>query len=102
MWERSGHTERGRDGCRVPLPWSVSGPSLGFGTGGSWLPQPLDWAKLSVEAQSDDQDSMLSFYRTALRVRREHPVLGAGDGVTRSEERRVGKEGGARASRGTA
>ncbi len=82
MWERSGHTERGRDGCRVPLPWSVSGPSLGFGTGGSWLPQPPDWAKLSVEAQSDDQDSMLSFYRTALRVRREHPALGAGDGVS--------------------
>jgi alpha-glucosidase len=78
MWERSGHTERGRDGCRVPLPWAASGPSLGFGTGGSWLPQPADWAKLSVEAQSGDQDSMLSFYRNALRVRRENPALGAG------------------------
>src|SRR5262249_6710936 len=33
VWERSGHTERGRDGCRVPIPWTRTGPSLGFGPG---------------------------------------------------------------------
>ena len=40
IWERSGHTVRGRDGCRVPIPWTVDGPSLGFGSGAPWLPQP--------------------------------------------------------------
>ncbi|MDQ1288579.1 MAG: alpha-glucosidase [Actinomycetota bacterium] len=79
-WQRSGHTERGRDGCRVPLPWAASGPSLGFGTGPGWLPAPSSWAELSVERQQDDPDSMLTLYRTALRLRRELPALGSGDG----------------------
>jgi alpha-glucosidase len=79
-WERSGHTERGRDGCRVPLPWAAEGLSLGFGAGPGWLPQPASWAQLSVERQRADPDSMLSFYRRALRLRRELPALGAGDG----------------------
>ena len=30
-WERSGHTVKGRDGCRVPIPWTTDGPSFGFG-----------------------------------------------------------------------
>jgi alpha-glucosidase len=69
---------KGRDGCRVPLPWATSGPSLGFGPGRSWLPQPASWAGLSVQAQDGDPGSMLSLYRRALRVRREHPALGDG------------------------
>ncbi len=32
----------GRDGCRVPLPWTAEGTSLGFGSNGAHLPQP-DW-----------------------------------------------------------
>jgi alpha-glucosidase len=81
-WEKSGHTERGRDGCRVPLPWTAEGPSLGFGPGPGWLPQPPSWSKLSVEQQLHDPASTLSFYRQALRLRRELPALGAGDGGT--------------------
>jgi alpha-glucosidase len=80
-WERSGHTVRGRDGCRVPLPWTRSGPSLGFGPVPGWLPQPPDWAELSVEAQDGDAASMLTLYREALRLRRELPQLGAGGGA---------------------
>ncbi|MCF6521895.1 glycoside hydrolase family 13 protein [Streptomyces sp. JJ36] len=70
-----------RDGCRVPLPWNRTGDSYGFGTGGSWLPQPAEWAGLSVEAQTGDADSTLELYRTALRLRRDHPDLGAGESV---------------------
>jgi len=81
VWERSGHTDRGRDGCRVPIPWTATGPSLGFGDGGSWLPQPADWADLSVESQQGDPTSVLELYRDALRARREHPDLGAGSDV---------------------
>ena len=43
-----------------------------------WLPQPADWAALTVEQQADDPSSMLSLYREALRIRREHPALGDG------------------------
>lgn len=73
VWERSGHTDRGRDGCRVPLPWTVAGTSYGFGSGGSWLPQPAGWGDRSVEAESGDPDSVLSLYRSALRLRRDIP-----------------------------
>ncbi|MEJ8656803.1 glycoside hydrolase family 13 protein [Streptomyces sp. MS1.AVA.4] len=71
-----------RDGCRVPIPWTRSGTSYGFGSGGSWLPQPADWAELSVEAQTGIAGSTLELYRAALATRREHPGLGAGSGVT--------------------
>jgi alpha-glucosidase len=73
VWERSGHTDRGRDGCRVPIPWTASGPSLGFGPGRPWLPQPESWAKLAVAEQETSPESMLALYRCALRLRRRLP-----------------------------
>jgi alpha-glucosidase len=75
-WERSGHELRGRDGCRVPLPWSGAAPPFGFGPGCTpWLPQPAAWADLAAEAQTGDPASTLELYRAALRIRREHPGL---------------------------
>lgn len=71
-WVRSGHIRKGRDGCRVPLPWTTSGASLGFGSDGSWLPQPGDWRSLSVEAQERAPGSTLELYREAIRLRSEH------------------------------
>ncbi|MFD9593661.1 glycoside hydrolase family 13 protein [Kitasatospora sp. NPDC059973] len=73
-----------RDGCRVPLPWSGTRAPYGFGPvpgGPSWLPQPPEWADLSVEAQTGDPRSVLELYRSALRLRRTHPALGAGRSV---------------------
>ncbi len=74
-----------RDGCRVPLPWSGTQAPYGFGPtegGPSWLPQPAEWAQLSVEVQTGDPTSTLELYRSALTLRREHPALGAGTAVT--------------------
>jgi alpha-glucosidase len=81
-WPRSGHTIRGRDGCRVPLPWSGAASPFGFGPPGSrpWLPQPASWRDRTVEAQTGDPGSFLELYRTAIRLRRSH--LGfRGDGL---------------------
>ncbi|HEX6247188.1 MAG TPA: glycoside hydrolase family 13 protein, partial [Nocardioidaceae bacterium] len=63
----------GRDGCRVPIPWSGDEPPFGFGPGEGqpWLPQPDTWNDLTVAAQQDDPGSTLCFYRDALRARRE-------------------------------
>ncbi|MFJ8213307.1 alpha-amylase family glycosyl hydrolase [Streptomyces sp. NPDC096033] len=66
-----------RDGCRVPLPWSGDEAPYGFGSGGSWLPQPEDWGGLSVAAQTGDPHSTLELYRAALELRRAMPGLGA-------------------------
>ena len=75
----------GRDGCRVPIPWTRTGRGLGFsrtddGTcpAEPWLPQPPDWGRRSVESQLAAEGSFLSLYRTALRLRRDHPALGRG------------------------
>jgi alpha-glucosidase len=73
IYERTGHAVRGRDGCRVPLPWRASEPGFGFGPPGGappWLPQPSGWRELAADVQSADADSMLTLYRTALHVRR--------------------------------
>jgi alpha-glucosidase len=81
-WEQSGRTERGRDGCRVPIPWSGDEPPYGFSAGGPaaapWLPQPRSWAALTVESQTGEEASTLELYRRALSIRRELPALGDG------------------------
>jgi alpha-glucosidase len=73
MFLRSGGVDPGRDGCRVPLPWSGDAPPFGFSPDGgqpTWLPQPPEWAALTVAAQSADPGSVLALYRSALRIRR--------------------------------
>ena len=62
--------EIGRDGCRVPLPWTTDRPSFGFGTAPAHLPQPNEFAAVAVSVQELDPESTLSLYRRALELRR--------------------------------
>jgi len=69
----------------VPLPWARTSTGFGFSLtepGASpaapWLPQPPEWGEYSVESQLTGEHSFLSLYRTALRLRRDHPALGRG------------------------
>lgn len=71
IFERSGRASKGRDGCRVPLPWTRCGRSFGFGPGGAWLPQPSGWGRHSVEAQHGDPSSTLELFRRSLALRSE-------------------------------
>jgi alpha-glucosidase len=72
-WRRSGHTARGRDGCRVPIPWQADAPSYGFGPSDrSWLPQPALWAEYAVDQERDVPGSTVELYREAVRLRRQH------------------------------
>ena len=49
---RTGGAVVGRDGCRVPLPWSGDAPPFGFGPSGTpWLPQPAAWADADGRAR---------------------------------------------------
>ena len=84
MHFQSGGVDPGRDGCRVPLPWSGTAPPFGFSPGGAgaepWLPQPPGWAELTATAQHDRRGSTLELYRKALRVRRAH-LADAGPGL---------------------
>ena len=66
----------GRDGARVPIPWSGARPPYGFGaSAGTWLPQPEGWQDLTVAAQESDASSTLAQYRAMLRLRHAHPGL---------------------------
>ncbi|MDP9025978.1 MAG: glycoside hydrolase family 13 protein [Actinomycetota bacterium] len=88
---RTGGDSYGRDGCRVPIPWTAGVPSVGFGpgsspspeavggeeshahpTGASWLPQPSTWPDYARDSQRGIPGSTLEFYRAALAARREH------------------------------
>lgn len=71
-WAQSGFTDVGRDGCRIPLPWTATSAPYGFVAedgAATWLPQPPHWAEHSVEAQDHDPDSTLNLYRSALHLR---------------------------------
>ncbi len=68
---RNHKADRGRDGCRVPLPWTSTGTSFGFGDNGSHLPQPKWFAQKSVDLESSDPTSPLSIFRKALALRGE-------------------------------
>jgi alpha-glucosidase len=59
----------GRDGCRVPMPWTPEPPAYGFSAGTPWLPQPGSFGPASVEAQRADPTSTLALYRRALARR---------------------------------
>ena len=91
VWFRSGFTEPGRDGCRVPLPWYSAAPAFGFSpTGATWLPQPASFARYALDRQAGVPGSTYETYRAALRLRRAHRLglgslawldLGAADDV---------------------
>jgi alpha-glucosidase len=79
IWARTHGADPGRDGSRVPLPWSGTEPPFGFSppgaAAGPWLPQPKEWRDLTVAAESVNADSILALYRQALRIRRSAPAL---------------------------
>lgn len=80
IWERSEGRLRGRDGCRIPMPWSTAAPSLGFSTSPeTWLPIPPEWADLSVQTQLSQSASMLNLYGRALALRAGSSALGRGE-----------------------
>ena len=100
-WERSEHTEAGRDGCRVPMPWVKDAPSFGFGPSeATWLPQPEVYGDLAVDQQDGVAGSTLEFYRRMLRERHARElgsgsltwVEGAGDDVVAFVNSRDGHE----------
>jgi alpha-glucosidase len=77
-WIRSSHTQRGRDGCRVPIPWEADAPGCGFGPGPlTWLPQPDGWCDYALDRQVGVRGSTYELYRTALELRSSR-ALGTG------------------------
>jgi alpha-glucosidase len=70
-------TEKGRDGERTPMQWTSARPNAGFTPAGStpWLPIPASSETVNVESELRDAGSLLSWYRSLLRLRKEDPAL---------------------------
>ena len=86
IWKMSGHTDRGRDGCRVPLPWTKdSAGAHGFSsdknltTDKAWLPQSAGWGDRAVDTQQGVSGSFFEMVKLALRIRKGESGLGDGD-----------------------
>jgi alpha-glucosidase len=67
----------GRDPERSPMTWDASA-NAGFTSGHPWLPLVAEWRTFNVDAELNDPDSLLSFYRRLLALRRTAPALAVG------------------------
>jgi alpha-glucosidase len=71
--------EKGRDGERTPMQWNSSS-SAGFSTNPkTWLSVAPDYKQVNVEAKLHDPDSMLSWYKKLIALRRSNPAIHDGD-----------------------
>lgn len=71
---RTNGLERGRDGCRVPLPWKADAPGFGFsanddGAAAPWLPQPANFGEYAADVQVGRTGSVYEMVRSALAER---------------------------------
>ncbi len=75
IWQRSGQTNPGRDGCRVPIPWQSQEANFGFSTADKlWIPQDASWTPIAADLQESDPHSTLNLYRQMLTLRHDHPA----------------------------
>jgi alpha-glucosidase len=70
--------DKGRDGCRTPMPWVADHPTGGFSSGRPWLPSDPAHRALAVDRQEADPASTLQLTRRVLALRRAHPALRLG------------------------
>lgn len=69
---------RSRDNARTPMQWSAA-PNAGFTTGTPWIGVNPNYTTINAEAQENDQDSVLCFYRRLIALRRELAIITEGD-----------------------
>ena len=72
---------QGRDPNRTPMQWTDE-VWAGFSppqTKKTWLPLADDYQEINVKDQQNDSDSILSYYRNLLKIRKQHPALQTGD-----------------------
>jgi len=78
--------QKGRDGERTPMQWDSS-VNAGFNQGATpWLPVNPDYVTKNAAGQSADPKSMLNWYRSLIRLRREQSALAEGDYVALLED----------------
>lgn len=62
-----------RDNARTPMQWN-SQANAGFTTGKPWLKTNPNFAQINVEAQANDKNSVLNFYKNLIKIRKNDPL----------------------------
>ncbi|KAL1757094.1 glycoside hydrolase family 13 protein [Schizophyllum commune] len=73
-----GLQKKARDHARTPVQWDSS-PHGGFTTGKPWMRVNDDYPSWNAEKQISDPDSVRSFWKKLLGLRKEKPVLVYGE-----------------------
>ena len=66
-----------RDPARTPMQWS-DGEQAGFTTGKPWLPVGIDYERINVETEQQDDQSLLMLYKRLISLRQQEPSLSTG------------------------
>ena len=69
--------QRSRDNGRTPMQWDASA-NAGFTTGTPWIGTADNYQTINAAAEMDDPDSVRSFYKTLVHLRKQHKVISEG------------------------
>jgi alpha-glucosidase len=72
--------DKGRDGERTPMQWDAS-RNAGFTTGKPWLPVPRSAAKVNVQAQKADPNSLFHWFRSLIHLKKTLPAFAHGSNI---------------------
>ena len=69
---------RSRDNSRTPMQWSA-GENAGFTTGTPWIETADNFKMINAEAEDKDEDSILSYYKKLIDLRKKNEVVSEGN-----------------------
>jgi alpha-glucosidase len=72
--------DKGRDGERTPMQWDAT-TNAGFTTATPWLPVPPTYTTVNVKAEEPQPDSLLSWYKSLIGLKKDNPAFAHGDNV---------------------
>lgn len=67
-----------RDNSRTPMQWTA-GPQAGFTAGEPWIQVTDNYRYINAQAEQEDPDSILNYYRKLVRLRKEYDVIALGE-----------------------
>ena len=68
---------RSRDNSRTPMQWSAA-QNAGFTEGTPWIEAPENYKEINAETELKDPDSIYSFYKKLITLRKEKDIIAEG------------------------
>jgi alpha-glucosidase len=72
--------EKGRDGERTPMQWDET-VNAGFSKATPWLPVPPSASTINVQSEKGDPNSLFTWYRSLIQLKKSNPALAHGENV---------------------